>query len=87
VDCEFAPWEKQYGFNNDRVLKNERSRIGEHRIRQRAGSSAVQRDVLLLSRAQWQERGRTVLAGAAPSRVVETRAGNPLRLFSLQQTS
>jgi hypothetical protein len=82
---EFASWEKQHGYNNDRFLKSERSRAGEFQIRRRAGSSS-QRDVLLLSRSQWQERGRKVLAYLEPKEVRVTRTGHSLRLFSFDQT-
>ena len=83
---EFASWEKQHGYNSDRFLKNERSRAGECVMRRRAGSSSSQRDVLLLSRSQWQERGRKVLAYLDPKEVRLTRSGHSLHLFSFEQT-
>jgi len=81
----YAPWEIQHGYNSDRFLKNERSRAGECVMRRRAGSSS-QRDVLLLSRSQWQERGRKVLAYLDPKEVRVTRTGHSLHLFSFDQT-
>jgi hypothetical protein len=81
---QYAPWER--GFDSDRALKNEASRKGELKIRQRPASSS-QRDPLLLSSAQWVDRKRSVLAGAAPVKVVVTKAGHPLRLFSFEQTT
>jgi hypothetical protein len=83
----FAPWEKQHGFNNDKALRNEKSRFGEFQIRRRAESSSSQRDVLLLSRSQWVERGRTVLPDMAAKESRVTRSGYILRLFSFEQTN
>jgi hypothetical protein len=42
--------------------------------------------VVLLSRAQWADRGRKVVDGAVPVKVVVTKRGRPLKIFSLEQT-
>jgi hypothetical protein len=82
----YAPWER--GFDSDRLLQNEPSRFGEFKIKRRLASSSTKNNpVLLLNRAQWQERRRTVVAGSEAKKVVVSKAGHPLRLFSFEQTT
>jgi hypothetical protein len=85
---QYAPWEKTFGFASDHFLKTEASRAGEYELNRRpAFPSTESKTVRLLSSAQWKERRRRVISDAAPVKVVVTKAGHPLRLFSLEQTS
>jgi hypothetical protein len=77
----YAPWER--GFDSDNALRNERSRFGECELKRRPASPSIR----LLSSAQWKERRRRVISNVAPVKTVVTKAGHPLRLFSLEQTT
>jgi hypothetical protein len=74
----FATWERQHGFDSDRFLRDEKSRIGEVQIKQE--------DKLLRSRTQWKECGRMVMHGSQAVKTVVTRSGHNLHLFSKAQT-
>ena len=78
----YAPFEIQNGYASDRFLKNEPSRAGEYKIKQRPISS--QR---LRSRAQWAERGRRLLPNVEPAKVMlDIKNNHHLRLYSIEQT-
>jgi hypothetical protein len=80
---EYSPWEKQHGFNDENALQKSRPEecvIKPRKLRLRNAN------VVLLSRAQWSERGRKVLDGAVPVKVVVTKSGHPLKIFSFEQT-
>jgi hypothetical protein len=82
----YAPWER--GFDSDNALRNERSRFGECELKRCPASPSIESGtVRLLSSAQWKERRRRVISDVAPVKVVVTKAGHPLRLFSLEQTT
>jgi hypothetical protein len=77
----YAPFEIQHGFDSDRFLRNEASRAGEYKIKQRSISSRLR------SRAQWAERGRRVLPNVEPAKVLlDTKNNHHLRLYSIEQT-
>jgi hypothetical protein len=82
---EYSPWEKQHGFNDENALRNDESRADECEIKPRK-LRLRNANVVLLSRAQWADRGRKVVDGAVPVKVVVTKRGRPLKIFSLEQT-
>jgi len=87
VKEEFAAWERSHGFDSDRFLKAEPSRIGEAIIKRKPVMPVAARDPELLSRAQWFQKGRSVLANDSESmRTVTARSGHVLHLFALHQT-
>lgn len=81
---EFANWERDSGYASDFYLLREKSREGEHTAKPQPRSSST--GPLLRSIAQWQEHGRAVMAGAETKKIVVTKAGRSLRLYSYDQT-
>lgn len=79
----FAPFEMQHGFDSDRFLRNEESRLGEFEIKH---PSSSQEDRLLRSKTQWEQCGRVVMDGAQAMKTVVSRSGHNLRLYSEAQT-
>jgi hypothetical protein len=57
----------------------------QHGFKRRENLSSQQKP-LLRSRAQWKERGRAVLDGSQAVKVVLTKSGHHLRLYSEAQT-
>jgi hypothetical protein len=85
----FAPWEKEHGFDSDRFMKNETSRLGECEIKKRPASSASSSNLeqKLLSHSQWTVYNRKVCVPDSQAKsVVVTKTGHRLSLFSLEQT-
>jgi hypothetical protein len=82
---EYAPFEVQYNFNNDVVMKMEASRFGEFKIRKHRKTT---RDPKLLTRGQWRDQGREVIvADSEAARVLFIKnTGRNLQLFSEDQT-
>ena len=86
---QYAPWEVQHGFNNERALRNEESRASEIEIRTRVNPApALPISVRLMSRSQWRKtQNRKVIApDSLAKRVVVTSTGHHMHLFSIEQT-
>jgi hypothetical protein len=96
----YAPFEIQNGYASDRFLRNEPSRAGEYKIRQRnepsrAGEFEIKTrvntpliSVALMSRSQWRktQNRRVIARDEQAMRVIVTSTGHHLHLFSIEQT-